>query len=546
MSSAVIGNKLTSLRAIYNTNGHEEQCCTADCKQFFFLNDLEVLCLNLHGLSFESATAFLSGMVTSFKSKSRTPNTNAHIGRPDLVQTHTKYQLGGTCVCRSFFEKALGVSRRMMGRIFKRSKEMFTDDFEGFSERRGGNRESHAISAEIAKELVHFLDTIADQYGLADPGRHPGRNDYGMLVQLPHELSKTKLYTMYSSEMEENGIEKVSYPSFKKIWEEVRPFLRVLPLRSDMCSTCSRFQSKLRYQLLTCPAGSAADIDETMRLFRKHREDARKAREFYNTSRQKAIESYKNRSVIDGKEHLSTLMLSIDFAENLEVPSHTDQDGSLFFKSPSKVGIFGVVDEGAKEYGTFLLPEKRTLKKSGSAVASMVFEYLKRRNATFDNLVIFADNAASQNKNQYLYSLTSLLAIKSLFKAKNVRVCFMVVGHTKFGPDRIFGVFRRKFKNVDINTILDVEELILATFQRDDASALGVNGHAHVPFFTHCPFDGTPEFKSYNCKWLADNYFKPLVGHSLWSDIKILKQREFTMAQFSVWRPYRYTRTLMV
>jgi len=93
-------------------------------------------------------------------------------------------------------------------------------------------------------------------------------------------------------------------------------------------------------------------------------------------------------------------MISIDFAENLEVPSHTDQDGSLFFKSPSKVGLFCVVDEGAQEYGTFLLPEKQTLKKNDSAVASMVYHFLRKRNTTFDYLVIFADNAASQNKNQ--------------------------------------------------------------------------------------------------------------------------------------------------
>jgi len=178
----------------------------------------------------------------------------------------------------------------MMVRIFLRSNQIFTNEYENFSEKRGGTRKNHGIPAATAKFIIDFLDLISETYGLPDPGKHQSKPGYGLNVCLPHELNKTKFYSMYTSEMDRKENEKVSYPSFIKIWKEVRPFLRILTLRSDMCSTCSRYQALIRHKLLTSPAGGSTDIDEAIENFRKHREEARTAREFYDENRKIALE----------------------------------------------------------------------------------------------------------------------------------------------------------------------------------------------------------------------------------------------------------------
>ena len=32
----------------------------------------------------------------------------------------------------------------------------------------------------------------------------------------------------------------------------------------------------------------------------------------------------------------------------------------------------------------------------------------------------------------------------------------MIAGHTKFAPDRFFGIFKRKYRNSDVNSLVDV------------------------------------------------------------------------------------------
>lgn len=76
------------------------------------------------------------------------------------------------------------------------------------------------------------------------------------------------------------------------------------------------------------------------------------------------------------------LVVSIDYAEDTEAPSHTSQEGELYFQSPQKLSLASVVDEGANEVAMFLLPEKKKLRKCGSEVASLLMQFLKLRNCT--------------------------------------------------------------------------------------------------------------------------------------------------------------------
>lgn len=245
----------------------------------------------------------------------------------------------------------------------------------------------------------------------------------------------------------------------------------------------------------------------------------RPARDYYRSCVERAKLAYKNRTLRNGKEHVSFLCVSFDYAEDIEVPSHNDQEGALFFLSPMRLSIAGATDEGSEENMMLLLPEKAKIKKCGSGVASFLLEFLKRRNCTFDEIVVFTDNTASQSKNVYFFALLATIAVKALFGCKYVRLSFLCVGHTKFAPDRWFGLTKRKIRHTDVNTVLDVGETIFATGCQETARALGYPGHSNVAVFSHCPLSGKPMFETFNFERFVSTQCHKLNGHSLWYDV---------------------------
>lgn len=74
-----------------------------------------------------------------------------------------------------------------------------------------------------------------------------------------------------------------------------------------------------------------------------------------------------------------------------------------------------MTEEGTEQHATYIMPEGRTLKKNGNTVSSLVLDFLKKRNCTFDELIVFADNTSSQNKNRYFLSVLSLLTVKQMY-----------------------------------------------------------------------------------------------------------------------------------
>ena len=48
-------------------------------------------------------------------------------------------------------------------------------------------------------------------------------------------------------------------------------------------------------------------------------------------------------------------------------------------------------------------------------------------------LAIFVDNATSTNKNRYLFAWAM-----EIVKFEHIHIRFMIAGHTKFTPDRLF------------------------------------------------------------------------------------------------------------
>ena len=59
-----------------------------------------------------------------------------------------------------------------------------------------------------------------------------------------------------------------------------------------------------------------------------------------------------------------------------------------------------------------------------------------------------ADNCAGQNKNNIVVHY--LCWRVSTGKHESVSLSFMLAGHTKFAPDRYFGLIKRKYKHSQV------------------------------------------------------------------------------------------------
>ena len=96
-------------------------------------------------------------------------------------------------------------------------------------------------------------------------------------------------------------------------------------------------------------------------------------------------------------------------------------------------------------------------------------------------MVLNADNCVCQNKNNIV--LQYLLWCTTVGLSSKIELAFMIAGHTKFGPDYGFGVFKRLYRHADVNSVKDVCSL-MSTSKLLIAEPVGYeNGEILVPCY---------------------------------------------------------------
>ena len=63
---------------------------------------------------------------------------------------------------------------------------------------------------------------------------------------------------------------------------------------------------------------------------------------------------------------------SFDFAQQIHYPSNPQQPGPIYFKTPRKCGVFGVLAEALPQMVLFLLDEEVDTGKGANTVISML------------------------------------------------------------------------------------------------------------------------------------------------------------------------------
>lgn len=127
-----------------------------------------------------------------------------------------------------------------------------------------------------------------------------------------------------------------------------------------------------------------------------------------------------------------------------------------YFKSNRKCGLFGINNEATHIQTNITIDEEDKTGKGANAVISMLHYYLN--NNVTDDLVLFADNCAGQNKNNALLHYLLWRMMKKM--NKSIELNFLLTGHTKFSPDRNFGIIKSKFSKSNVDCHEDFLEVI--------------------------------------------------------------------------------------
>ena len=333
----------------------------------------------------------------------------------------------------------------------------------GISPRRHGNekrRPWNASSFPDKERAVNFIKNFAEVHALPLPGRMPKFYDFNIML-LPTDSSKASVHREYvtaSKELEKRLKQPVRcyrYREFCRVWLEVVPYIRVMPPASDLCALCQENAT------LILKSANLSEDEKTKLLTdaQEHLKFAKLQRAYYN----ECVKSSQSNTdkVQSGEQPMAkvlSLSYSFDHAQQLHYPSKPLQPGPLYFKTPRKCGVFGVCSEGENFQLNYLIDEAQACGKGANSIVSMVHHFLQFFSHQTDKICLQADNCVGQNKNNIM---TSYLAWRiTVGLNHSCELNFMIPGHTKFSPDRFFGLIKRKYRHTNVSSLIEIAEVV--------------------------------------------------------------------------------------
>jgi hypothetical protein len=259
------------------------------------------------------------------------------------------------------------------------------------------------------------------------------------------------------------------------------------PHKSDYCDTCKyRNEEVSRQQAILkrlSQSGSAqeeqlrdveAKIEAAEEELRIHKEEASASRDYFNEMIKKCATQWKEIEELAKEQspsqetvtklvvakHTFTLVISADYQQSKLIPhwGRTEQPGSTYYLQKVPFDIFGLVDHRSKDLNYIWIFNETIGPKNTDHTIAFLSQHLERVTSEFPwvrRACIFLDNAGNTNKNRFLFSWAMELVQKHTLD--HCRFCFLLAGHTKFSPDRLFTLTGNEYNRSDVFT---AEELL--------------------------------------------------------------------------------------
>ena len=294
---------------------------------------------------------------------------------------------------------------------------------------------------EDINRAVQFLRSFAERFAIPLPGRLPSVKDF-RVMRLPSAYSKAMVHRQYEASCKLLGKPAMERTRFLRTWKQYCPDIASMKPANDLCNVCQTKMALLR-QTVNDDVEKRHKLQEAM----DHLNRAAKQCEFY----QRAVER--------AQRDESVMVLSFDYAQTVHYPSSPQSVGKGYFLANRKIELFGIVNEGERVQHTYIIDESHHAGKGANAVISMLHDYLQHKRPV-DTLILFCDNTVGQNKNNAMLHYLAWRIDMGL--NKEISLNFLLVGHTKFAPDRMFGLIKLYYRRCIIDTFQQFIECVAA------------------------------------------------------------------------------------
>ena len=213
------------------------------------------------------------------------------------------------------------------------------------------------------------------------PGRIPGFKNDDIKLLSSSEM-KMSVWREYKKVCEETEKLSVCYTKFINLWQQFHPSVVVAKPLSDLCITCQQNTSKL------VRSANLPDREKTQCVLvqQEHLNCVQRERDLYKRVCQEAktiFEEIEGRVDLDQQHGVCTLDITMhylfDFAQQIHIPSNPMQPGPIYFKTPRKCGIFGVMCEVIPRQVNYLIDEASVVGKGANTTISYVHHYFQNQ-----------------------------------------------------------------------------------------------------------------------------------------------------------------------
>jgi len=311
------------------------------------------------------------------------------------------------------------------------------------------NNANASISDETYSKIEDFLIILKKNYGEPIATRKFIRESVGGklkkitiekedIVYLPSYFSYQNIYDQLKLESPEY---QFSIKSIKRFWHGHEKFknLKIRNPSKDVCDECYIFKNiiaSLNDEEITEKG------EELNASYQSHIAQYRFMRNEYENDILRSRDIENNRRPI---------VLSFDYAQNVDIPHLSQQPGFFYFASLKKAYQFGIVDEELDQHYHYIYMESEGGKGSDNVV-SMVLHHIKTiQTRRSKHLILWADNCGGQNKNSTM--IHTLLELVKNGQFDVVELKFQIKGHTRNSVDRGFSYTKREYLSSDVYSL---------------------------------------------------------------------------------------------
>lgn len=219
-------------------------------------------------------------------------------------------------------------------------------------------RPHKGLSYEQVRRCVDFIDIQGEEFGWPMPAPPRGRDEIPP-VYLPASFTKKAMHAEYTEACRKLTLKPVGLTSFKNIWAQCLPHIKIASLRDDVCQKCELISKQV--QAATTEAGKL----EATQALQEHIMHAQSERDFYRQTVARAQEETPSTrdpgTVPPCSTEYRDIHFTFDFSQQVSIPHRFRQMGPLYFVTARKVQLFGVRDDGRACQYNYLIDENESI-----------------------------------------------------------------------------------------------------------------------------------------------------------------------------------------